>query len=106
MTVCTVNSERFCGYMVCVSLDKKFQKDYMKELMFHLQEEMKNVGKPLAPHEFLEFEIGAVPFGPWAESKADFTISSRKAGLSLAFFSTKANLRLSKAKTNQSSEFR
>lgn len=89
MTVCTVNSERFCGYMVCVSFDNKFQKEYMKELMFHLQEEMKNVGETLSgPMNILEFEIGAVPFGPWAESKADFTIASRKAGLSLAFFST------------------
>ncbi len=90
MTVCTVNSERFCGYMVCVSFDNKFQKDYMKELMFHLQEEMKTVGESLTGNmNILEFEIGAVPFGPWAESKADFTIASRKAGLSLAFFSTK-----------------
>jgi hypothetical protein len=90
MTVCTVNSERFCGYMVCVSFDNKFQKEYMKELMFHLKEEMKMVGENISnTMSILEFEIGATPFGPWAESKADFTIASRKAGLSLAFFSTK-----------------
>jgi hypothetical protein len=89
MTVCTVVTSRFCGYIVCVSYEDKYQKQFMQTLMEDFRDIMSKNGEPLSPPlEILEVEVAAIPFGPWAENKAEFSIASKRSGLSLAFFST------------------
>jgi hypothetical protein len=100
MTVCTINSQRFCGYLVCVTSDNTHQREFMTEIIPTLANELKLSGEPLlGPLQILDIEVStSVPFGPWAETKANFTINSKRSGMSLAFFQTPGQPQVIEAK--------
>jgi DNA-binding NarL/FixJ family response regulator len=88
VTVCTIDSPRFCGYLVCVSSIDDHQSLFMKRMNGILKEELSYLGEViLKPMNVLEIEMLPTFFLTWAREKSDFYVTSKKTGLGLAFFS-------------------
>lgn len=79
ISVLTVNSPRFQGYLVAAhGPDKKVDEEFTKTLKKRLIEHLSKQGEKMEGGEAdFDMEIQKVEFGPWAEEFADFVALSQ-----------------------------
>jgi CheY-like chemotaxis protein len=89
MTISTLSSPRFMGYIVCANTSDTFVPEWMKSAMILLGKEMKSHGEVIKESPVItEVEFKNREFLSWGHTAGDFVISINESDLAFAFFST------------------
>ncbi len=95
ITLSTISSPRFHGYLICVTATDEHQAATMQKANDVIVDEMGSFGEVvMTPIQVMQLEVDQVNFLEWARLESDFFVTSKMTGIAMAFFSCPYNAEL------------